>query len=243
MFPKARVPTVVGRPPQKSSNGEASSSGTLIGSACTGVEHSLAISRPVVNGMIQKWDDMELLWQHTFENKLKIDTRSSRVIITDPPMNPAAARERTMELMFEKFGFEGVCMQSSAVLSLYSQGAALFAATPALQRCATPAASGPSQAAPEQLHTLQAQGCQGSARPVLRSPSWCLFCNTHRVLQLGLHRCGYIAVATLLWLHCYGYVVNRGHHAATVPPCPVTTHTVCALQAWSLASSSIPGQP
>ena len=32
------------------------------------------------------------------------------------------------------------------------------------------------------------------------------------------------AVATLLWLCCYGSVVNRGHHAATVPLCPVTTH-------------------
>ena len=27
-----------------------------------------------------------------------------------------------------------------------------------------------------------------------------------------------------LWLCSFGSVVNRGHHAATVPLCPVTTH-------------------
>ena len=32
------------------------------------------------------------------------------------------------------------------------------------------------------------------------------------------------AVAMLLWLHCQGYMFHRGHHAATVLPCPVTTH-------------------
>ena len=33
-------------------------------------------------------------------------------------------------------------------------------------------------------------------------------------------------MATLLWLHCYGYMFNRGQHAATVLPCPVTTHAL-----------------
>ena len=34
-------------------------------------------------------------------------------------------------------------------------------------------------------------------------------------------------VAALLWLHCHGvHIVHRRHHAATVPPCPVTTHAV-----------------
>ena len=32
------------------------------------------------------------------------------------------------------------------------------------------------------------------------------------------------AEATLLWLHCYGFMFQRGHHAATMPLCSVT-HT------------------
>ena len=31
------------------------------------------------------------------------------------------------------------------------------------------------------------------------------------------------AVATSLWLHCYCFMFHRGHHAATVPLCSVTT--------------------
>ena len=30
-------------------------------------------------------------------------------------------------------------------------------------------------------------------------------------------------MATSLWLHCYGFMFHRGHHAATVPLCSVTT--------------------
>ena len=48
------------------------------------------------------------------------------------------------------------------------------------------------------------------------------------LLQKHTHCCGYIAVAALLWLPCYGYMLNRGHHAATAPPCPVTTHCCAA---------------
>ena len=57
-------------------------------------------------------------------------------------------------------------------------------------------------------------------------PLLCLWSHTlayivSHAASLLLH--ALVSVATLLWLHCYGHVVHRGHHAATVPPCPATT--------------------
>ena len=45
-------------------------------------------------------------------------------MLTEPPMNPLANRERMCEVMFEQYGFEGVYVAIQAVLSLYAQGLA-----------------------------------------------------------------------------------------------------------------------
>lgn len=37
------------------------------------------VSYPVDNGIVQNWDDMELLWDYTFKNKLNIDPRTCKV--------------------------------------------------------------------------------------------------------------------------------------------------------------------
>lgn len=82
----------------------------------------LQVSHPMENGIIQNWDDMELLWQHTFQDCLGIQPEEHRILLTEPPLNPKKNREKMVERMFERFGFRGLYVGVQAVLTLYAQG-------------------------------------------------------------------------------------------------------------------------
>jgi actin-related protein 2 len=53
---------------------------------------------------------------------VQVDPSVTRVLLTDAPLNSAANRGKALEVLFEVFGFNGVCLQPTPVLSLYSQG-------------------------------------------------------------------------------------------------------------------------
>jgi actin-related protein 2 len=74
------------------------------------------------NGIIRNWEDMGHLWDYSLHDRMKIDTRGKKVLLTEPPLNPLANRERMVATMFEKYGFNGVYVAIQAVLALYAQG-------------------------------------------------------------------------------------------------------------------------
>ena len=74
------------------------------------------------NGIVKRWDDMEHLWNFTFNEKMKIDTSGRKILLTEPPMNPLKNREQMCDVMFEKYNFGGVYVAIQAVLALYAQG-------------------------------------------------------------------------------------------------------------------------
>lgn len=74
------------------------------------------------NGIVKRWDDMEHLWNYTFNEKMKINTSGRKILLTEPPMNPLRNREQMCEVMFEKYDFGGVYVAIQAVLALYAQG-------------------------------------------------------------------------------------------------------------------------
>ena len=76
---------------------------------------------PINNGVVQSWEDMHHVWQHTFEERLGVDTRECKILLTDPPLNPKKNREKMVTTMFETWGFNGVFIQVQAVLTLYAQ--------------------------------------------------------------------------------------------------------------------------
>jgi actin-related protein 2 len=93
----------------------------MVGDEAAAVRSLLQISYPMENGIIRNWEDMGHLWDKCFE-KLAVDPRGRKILLTEPPMNPLANRERMCEVMFERYGFEGVYVAIQAVLSLYAQG-------------------------------------------------------------------------------------------------------------------------
>lgn len=82
----------------------------------------LTTDQQMNNGIVQKWDDMEHLWDFTFFEKLKINPAGRKILLTEPPLNPLKNRERMCEVMFERYNFGGVYVSIQAVLALYAQG-------------------------------------------------------------------------------------------------------------------------
>lgn len=110
----------------------------MCGDEAAAARTMLQISYPMENGIVKKWDDMQHLWDYTFYEKLKIDPRGRKILLTEPPMNPLKNREQMCEVMFERYAFGGVYVAIQAVLALYAQGWSLSnrSRCRAWQRCA-----------------------------------------------------------------------------------------------------------
>ncbi|RNA01657.1 actin-related 2 [Brachionus plicatilis] len=95
----------------------------FLGDEASQLRNILELSYPMDNGMVRNWDDMIHLWDYTFgANKLNIDSKECKILLTKSPMNPNSNREKLVEIMFEKYGFQGCYISIQAVLTLYDQG-------------------------------------------------------------------------------------------------------------------------
>jgi len=123
-FPHAIFPSLLGRPILRA---EEKIEGIEIKDLMFGDEASklrsmLQLSYPMENGIVRNWEDMELLWNYTFTDAMKIDPKECKIMLTEPPMNPKKNREMMVTTMFEKFGFKACYVAIQAVLTLYAQG-------------------------------------------------------------------------------------------------------------------------
>lgn len=123
-FPDHVFPSIVGRPMLRAEEqlGTIPIKDIMVGDEAAAVRSMLQISYPMENGIIRNWEDMQHLWDYTFNEKLKVDTKDRKILLTEPPMNPLANREQMCEIMIETYGFYGVSVAIQAVLSLYAQG-------------------------------------------------------------------------------------------------------------------------
>ncbi|KAI4146781.1 MAG: hypothetical protein LQ340_005818, partial [Diploschistes diacapsis] len=123
-FPEHQYPSIVGRPILRSEEraGDIVVKDIMCGDEAAAARSMLQISYPMNNGIVQKWDDMEHLWDFTFAEKLKINPAGRKILLTEPPLNPLKNRERMCEVMFERYNFGGVYVSIQAVLALYAQG-------------------------------------------------------------------------------------------------------------------------
>ena len=94
----------------------------MIGDEAAENRSYLQMTQPMEHGVVKNWEDMKHLWDYTFSEKLKVDTNGAKILLTEPPMNPRANRQKMCEVMFEDYGFGGVYVAIQAVLTLYAQG-------------------------------------------------------------------------------------------------------------------------
>lgn len=94
----------------------------MVGDEAAQLRSMLEITYPLNNGIVQNWDDMMHVWDYTFFERLKVDPKECKIMLTEAPMNPKKNREKMIETMFEKYGFESTYISIQAVLTLYAQG-------------------------------------------------------------------------------------------------------------------------
>ncbi|TEB21957.1 actin binding protein [Coprinellus micaceus] len=123
-FPEHVFPSIVGRPILRAEErvGKGVIKDIMIGDEAEDNRNFLQVTQPMEHGIVKNWEDMRLLWNYTFDEKLKVDPRGRKVLLTEPPMNPKVNRQRMCQVMFEEYGFDGVYIAIQAVLTLYAQG-------------------------------------------------------------------------------------------------------------------------
>lgn len=124
-IPRYVFPSMVGRPMLRAEEeviDDVVLKDVLVGEDAARIRQGLEINYPVENGTVRNWEDMEHLWDYTFDEKLGINPAEKKILLTEAPMNDKKNREKMVEMMFEKYNFKGVQVSVQAVLTLYAQG-------------------------------------------------------------------------------------------------------------------------
>jgi len=120
--PRAVFPSLVGRPRYTEVMAGAARREFYVGDDCVAKRGVLATQYPIEHGIVNNWEDMERVWQHTFYEQLRAEPSEHKILLTEAPLNPKQNREQMARIMFETFGAEAIYVQIQAVLSLYSAG-------------------------------------------------------------------------------------------------------------------------
>merc|ERR1719450_686038 len=81
----------------------------------------LTLKYPMAHGIVQDWNDMELIWRHIYSD-MKVVAEEHPVLLTEAPLNPRKNREKAAEIFFETLGCPALFVSAQAILSLYASG-------------------------------------------------------------------------------------------------------------------------
>merc|ERR1712178_143969 len=82
----------------------------------------LTLSYPVANGIVNDWDDMTKIWEHTYYNELRCEPTERPAHLTEAPKNPTKNREKMLEIFMDTFQVPAFYVSVQAVLALFSSG-------------------------------------------------------------------------------------------------------------------------
>ncbi|KAF0990053.1 hypothetical protein HZS_3734 [Henneguya salminicola] len=120
-LPRIAFPSLVGQPRHKVVMIGVCKKKHYVGDQAQNYRGMLSLRYPIEHGVITNWQDMEILWQHTFD-ELRVSAEEHPILTTEAPMNPKSNREKMTQIMFETFKVPSFYVSIQAVLSLYASG-------------------------------------------------------------------------------------------------------------------------
>jgi len=96
--------------------------GRYVGAEAMAKRSLLKMSYPIQHGVIASWDEAVALLRHTFQEELRADPADCNVLVTEPPLNPEASREKLVQVLFESFGVPACYLACTSVLALRASG-------------------------------------------------------------------------------------------------------------------------
>ena len=120
--PRSVFPSLIGRPKSQGIMIGSEQKEYFIGQQAEEKRGVLILSYPIEHGIVQDWDDMEKIWEHTFTNELRVNPDERNCMLTEAPMNPKFNREKMTSIMFDTFNVPSLYIAIQAILSLYSAG-------------------------------------------------------------------------------------------------------------------------
>ena len=121
--PRCVFPAMVGRPKHQPAMQVGNQKSEYIGEEANAKRGILNLKYPISAGIVESWDDMEKVWQHTFYNELRVTpNETGGVLLTEAPRNPKENREKMLTIMFETFEVPNCYVAIQAVMSLYAAG-------------------------------------------------------------------------------------------------------------------------
>ncbi|XP_025198166.1 actin-like [Melanaphis sacchari] len=123
-FPRAIIPTIVGRPKNKKiiSNPEHEENIVFSGESAIRNKDILDTICPIRKSIICDWDAMEQIWYHMYYEELLVPPENYNILHTEVDMNSKPLREKMFETMFELFNVPKTAVIPKSVLALYSSG-------------------------------------------------------------------------------------------------------------------------
>lgn len=123
-FPAHMFPSMIGKPlmryEEEFKNVELKD--VMVGDECAKHRALLETSYPIENGIVRDWKGMINLYDYTFYERLKIEPKEHKILLTEPPMNPKENQKKMLQTMLETYQFEAAKVGVQAMLVLYAQG-------------------------------------------------------------------------------------------------------------------------
>ncbi|KAJ1971893.1 NuA4 histone acetyltransferase subunit [Dimargaris xerosporica] len=86
------------------------------------VRSGMTLKNPLQDKIVQDWDLLEDVWSYCFYNRLRVNPKENPLFVTEASWNVPAAREKLIELAFEKFEAPAFYVCKDAVLAAFAAG-------------------------------------------------------------------------------------------------------------------------
>lgn len=96
-----------------------------VGSQALGFRRDhMEVLSPIKDGIVADWDIVDSIWDHALRECLLVDPKEHPMLLAEPSSNMQQQREKTVELMFEKYNVPALFLAKNAVLTSFASGRA-----------------------------------------------------------------------------------------------------------------------